>query len=550
MNPEGINKYLYVERTPTWLVRSVYFIGISTWLLVVYEYALAAFYIPFYRWVIAPFIIYFTVYQFLSFGFNLFYKRFDLKKHRLLLEHFWSGDPEEPSVDVFLPICGEDMEILLHTWESVSRLKYRNMKVYVLDDSKEDCDKHEAIAKQYGFSYFERPNKGETKKAGNLKYGYQHSDGQFIAIFDADFAPHPDFLHDLLPYMGDPRVGIVQSPQYFETTERVNKRSALEYGSAYIQECFYRFIEVVRDRFNATVCCGTCAIYRRAALDEIGGTVQVGHSEDQRTGFALQSRGWIVRYVPIILAVGLCPDNMYTYFHQQHRWCAGNVELMLDKNFWTSPVSWKTKLSYFTGFLFYLWYPLSVILSFQLFYSLFVYNRYISLAAAIPFFPYLLFAVIFAVCFATPRYRWGAIYASFARVYGYSHAIVSTLFGSSVAWISSGAKHAGISRAFRQATLALGVYVIVNAILVAIAVREGLLHLFNYNYYSVQLWLFYNLTLSGVLLWQMYRSMERVRELEVTNGTLPRSSYTAWQLKTAGLYVFLLTGVFLGIVYL
>ena len=309
MNPEGINKYLYVERTPTWLVRSVYFIGICTWLLVVYEYALAAFYIPFYRWVIAPFIIYFTVYQFLSFGFNLFYKRFDLKKHWALLETFWSEHLEEPSVDIFLPICGEDMEILLHTWESVSRLKYGNKKVYVLDDSKEDCDKHEAIAKQYGFHYFERPNKGETKKAGNLKYGYQHTDREFIAIFDADFAPHPDFLHDLLPYMSDPKVGIVQSPQYFETTERINMRSALEYGSAYVQECFYRFIEVVRDRFNATVCCGTCAIYRRAALDEIGGTVQVGHSEDQRTGFALQSRGWIVRYVPIILAVGLCPDN-------------------------------------------------------------------------------------------------------------------------------------------------------------------------------------------------------------------------------------------------
>ena len=109
-------------------------------------------------------------------------------------------------------------------------------------------------------------------------------------------------------------------------------------------------------------------------------------------------------------------------------------------------------------------------------------------------------------------------------MYGYSHAIVSTLLGSSVAWISSGAKHAGISRAFQQATLALGLYVGVNLILVAVALREGLLHLFNYNYYSVQLWLFYNLTLSGVLLWQMYRSMERAREVR-GNERHPRSLF-------------------------
>jgi len=493
MNPKDLKKYWYVDRTPTWLVRMVYAIGICTWLLVAYEYTLAAIYVPFYRYVIGPFIIFFTIYLFLSFGFNLFYRKFNLEKHSLLLKEYWNTHLDEPSVDVFLPICGEDIKILLHTWENVSRLKYANKKVYVLDDSKEECDSHKLMAERYGFIYFERPNKGETKKAGNLKYGYEHTDGEFIAILDADFAPHRDFLRELLPYMIDPKVGIVQSPQYFETTDRVNERSALEYGSAYVQECFYRFIEVVRDRFNATVCCGTCAVYRRAALDEIGGTVQVGHSEDQRTGFALQSRGWVVRYIPVILAVGLCPDNMYTYFHQQHRWCAGNVELMLDRKFWSSRVSWKTKLSYFTGFLFYLWYPLSIIFSFQLFYSLFAYNKYISLAAAMPFYPYLFFVILYTVSFATPRYRWGAVYASFARVYSYSHAIVITLFGGSVGWISSGAKHTGISSAFRQATVALGLYVVTNAILVGIALREGLLHLFNYNYYSVQTWLFYNL---------------------------------------------------------
>ena len=318
MDPNKINKYLYIDKTPTWLVRATYAIGICVWSLVLYEYTIAAMYNSFYFWVIYPFIIIFTVYLFLSFGLNLFYRRFDLKKHFPLVSQFWSTiNNNYPSVDVFLPICGEDREILIHTWENVSRLNYKNFKVYVLDDSKEGQEEHRLMAEKYGFNYFERPNKGEVKKAGNLKYGYERTNGDVIAIFDADFAPHPDFLHDLLPYMSNPKIGIVQSPQYFETSEEANKHSRLAYGSSYVQECFYRFIEVVRDRFNATVCCGTCAVYRRAALKDIGGYVQVGHSEDQRTGFALQSKGYIVKYIPIILTVGLCPDDIYTYFHQQ-----------------------------------------------------------------------------------------------------------------------------------------------------------------------------------------------------------------------------------------
>ena len=272
--------------------------------------------------------------------------------------------------------------------ENVAQLKYFNKKVYVLDDSKEGCKEHEEMAVHYGFTYLARPNKGEMKKAGNLKYGYERSRSEFIVIFDADFAPHPDFLHELLPYMGDPKVGIVQSPQYFEMTERVNKRSALEYGGANIQECFYRFIKWCGS-FSATVCCGTNAIYRRAALDVIGGTVQAGHSEDQRTGFALQSRGWTVRYVPVILAVGLCPDGVYQYFHQQHRWCTGNIDLMLSREFWQSPVSWEAKYCYITGFLFYLHHLLAIVFSLQLFWWLLLYNSKITLANGILFYPYL-----------------------------------------------------------------------------------------------------------------------------------------------------------------
>jgi cellulose synthase (UDP-forming) len=210
--------------------------------------------------------------------------------------------------------------------------------------------------------------------------------------------------------MADEKIGIVQSPQYFELGPHVHKRSVIEYGASHRQECFYRYIQVARDRFGATVCCGTNAIYRRAALDEIGGTVQAGHSEDQRTGFALQCKGWVVRYVPIILAVGLSPDGIYALYHQRHRWCAGNIELMMKKEFWTSPIDWKAKVSYATGFTFYLHHPLSILFTFQLFWVLFNYNSSIHFLGGIFFYPYLAFTLLYLFFFQTEQFRWGNLY--------------------------------------------------------------------------------------------------------------------------------------------
>ncbi len=78
------------------------------------------------------------------------------------------------------------------------------------------------------------------KKAGNLKYAYERTRGEFIVIFDADFAPHPDFLLELLPYTADPKLGIVQSPQYFDISNEAYRKSPLAYAAAYQEELFYR----------------------------------------------------------------------------------------------------------------------------------------------------------------------------------------------------------------------------------------------------------------------------------------------------------------------
>lgn len=502
-SPKYLQKYLYITKTPTWKIRTLYLFGLISWLLVLYGFRGVTSLDPFYKWFVTPVLGIITVYHLLSFGINATYRQFDIPKHRRYVREFWKRHKREPSVDIFLPICGEEMGLLKNTWTHVKNLQYKNKKVYVLDDSSSDCDAHEKLARSFKFNYIERPNKGWNKKAGNLKYAYKRTNGEFITIFDADFAPSPEFLNETLPYTSDPKVGIVQTPQFFDMSARAYKQSPLGYGAAYQEEFFYRIIQVAKDRFNSAICCGSNAIYRRSALKTIGGPVQVTASEDSRTGFALLSKGWITRYVPIILAVGKCPDNVYAYYHQQHRWCRGRSELVLSKNFRKARVSLFKKIINTTGFLAFLLRPLEILLSFQLFWVLFLYNDFISFQNSIIFYFYLFFSLYLIPLFHITKFKKEALLASSIQAFAASHSIISVFFGRRVGWIATNAKHTTISPAFRQTTIFVSVYLGLYITLIFIGLRTGDIHLFTFKYWSVQFWILWNLVLTASLLRQL-----------------------------------------------
>ena len=182
----------------------------------------------------------------------------------------------------------------------------------------DDGDRSEVLelATQFGFHYIVRPNRGDPKKAGSLQYAFARTSGDYIVILDADFCPRPDFLRYLVPYFDDPTIGIVQSPQYFDSGENLNW---IERTAGATQELFYRWILPSRDRFDAAVCVGTCALYRREALAAAGGFAQIEHSEDIHTGLQLMEAGYRTRYVPAVVANGLCPSDMAGFLNQQYR---------------------------------------------------------------------------------------------------------------------------------------------------------------------------------------------------------------------------------------
>ncbi|MFD0744939.1 glycosyltransferase family 2 protein [Phytohabitans flavus] len=290
-------------------------------------------------------------YYLISLAVNIGTPGFDMARHRRLVEE-WA--PEQyPSVDVFLPVCGEAIPVLHNTWRHVHRMAAYypgRVHVYVLDDSA--STEREALALGFGFVYQRRPNRGWYKKAGNLRYAYQRTLGEHILVLDADFTPRADMLEQLLPYLDtDPELGIVQSPQYFRVSR---DQGWLERGAAAVQELFYRSVQVSRQRHEAAICVGSCALYRRSALDEMGGSTLIEHSEDVHTGFDVRRRGWRVRYVPVPLAVGLCPSDLNSFFTQQYRWCAGSMSLLSSTKFWNLPMGIRQRLSYFSGFCYYL----------------------------------------------------------------------------------------------------------------------------------------------------------------------------------------------------
>ncbi|KAG5183995.1 nucleotide-diphospho-sugar transferase [Tribonema minus] len=304
----------------------------------------------------APIALLITAYLFISyFAVGVWGKDMNFDDHQKLLAEC---SDYTPTVDVFLPSCGEPIEVIQNTFDHVARMEWdpSKLRVHVLDDGNRPKS-IEALARQYHFNYIRRHNPGHMKKAGNLRHAFAHTDGDLIVIFDADFCPRKDFLQHTVPYFTFPDVCIVQTPQYFTVKPT---QTWVERGAGSIQVLFYCLIQQNRQRFNATICVGSCAVYRRTALAPLGGTANVGFSEDCYTGFLLTDAGWRVQYLPLPLSMGTCPDEKKAFFTQNYRWCTGSLMLTTSAEFWHSNLTAAQKMCYATGGLYYCATALSI----------------------------------------------------------------------------------------------------------------------------------------------------------------------------------------------
>ncbi|WP_457029030.1 glycosyltransferase family 2 protein [Kitasatospora sp. P5_F3] len=275
-------------------------------------------------------------------------RRLTRQSHEVLVNAWHPA--ELPTVDLYLPTCGEPLDVLENAYRAVAAIDWPGaLTVWVLDDG--DRTEVAGLAAEYGYEYVVRPNRGHLKKAGNLNHVLTLSSAEYIAILDADFAPRPDFLRHLVPYFADPRTGIVQSPQCFDTDETMGwiQRAA---GSA--QEWFFRWIQPSRDASDAAICCGSNAVYRRTAIDAADGFAKLEHSEDLFTGLALYAQGFRTLYVPVLVAKGTSPDNLASFVNQQYRWAMGNLHLLSTPELKRIRAPWRMRLCFYEGIVGYL----------------------------------------------------------------------------------------------------------------------------------------------------------------------------------------------------
>lgn len=196
-------------------------------------------------------------------------------------------------------------------------------KTYILDDGGSDLVKK--LAKELGAYYIARKEHSDAK-AGNVNHGLSQTHADFFVILDADHVPKKDFITKLLPYMDDSKLAMVQSPQYF-----ANRDEFIPSGTAQAQDVFYRYICPAKNISNAVFSVGTNVIFRREAIEEIGGIAR-NKSEDIWTTFLLHKAGWKTLFVNEVLAIGEAPNTIIAFFKQQRRWAKGGLEMLIHNN--------------------------------------------------------------------------------------------------------------------------------------------------------------------------------------------------------------------------
>jgi cellulose synthase (UDP-forming) len=174
-------------------------------------------------------------------------------------------------------------------------------------------------------------------------------------------------------FLRDPRLGLVQTPHQFYSPDPFEKNLGQFRRVPNEDELFHRLVQDGNDLWNASFFCGSCAVLRRSALDEIGGIAVETVTEDAHTALRMQRRDWNTAYINVPQAAGLATESLAAHIGQRIRWARGMTQILRIENpLFASGLSVSQRLCYFnatTHFLFAL--PRLIFLTVPLVYLLF-----------------------------------------------------------------------------------------------------------------------------------------------------------------------------------
>jgi cellulose synthase/poly-beta-1,6-N-acetylglucosamine synthase-like glycosyltransferase len=256
---------------------------------------------------------------------------------------------EFPAVTVQLPIYNE-LYVAERIINAVARLDYPAdlLQIQVLDDSTDETKSIVATAVEahrnrgVNIVHLVRSNR-EGYKAGALQMGLAQAEGEYIAMFDADFVPPADFLKQMLPAF-KPNTAFVQA-RWGHLNRDYSLLTALQsvaIDGHFVVEQFARWVSGLWFNFN-----GTAGVWRRIALEDAGGWSSDTLTEDLDISYRALLKGWSAEYLRDVVIPAELPVSMIAFRRQQHRWARGSLEcaLKLGPRVWATSTSLKMKLS-------------------------------------------------------------------------------------------------------------------------------------------------------------------------------------------------------------
>jgi cellulose synthase (UDP-forming) len=269
---------------------------------------------------------------------------------------------EVPRVDVFIPTFREPRELLRRTLLGAKALDWPNLRIFVLDDGARPW--LEALCREEGVRYIAR-HTGQDAKAGNynnaLAITRDMDPAPFILCLDADFVPFKNLLYRTMGLLlEDAKVAIVQTPQYFFNPDpsQANLMATKEWVDD--QRFFFDVLQPSMDAFDTSFCVGTSCVWRRAAVDAIGGVPVGSVIEDVHLSFKLMAHGWITRYLNERLSNGLSAETIGEFVVQRVRWGIGCTQalwvpygpLALNKLTWAQRLQYLATIAYWMNMVF------------------------------------------------------------------------------------------------------------------------------------------------------------------------------------------------------
>ncbi|MEO7348878.1 MAG: glycosyltransferase family 2 protein [Terrimesophilobacter sp.] len=257
-----------------------------------------------------------------------------------------------PSVDVFITTYSESKAVLEPTIAGAMSIRYPgSVTVYLCDDGSRSEVKE--LAQRYGAKYLEREEHLHAK-AGNLNNALTHSTGTLVATLDADMIPTADFLEKIVGHFTDEKLAFVQAPQAFHNQDAFQYNLFSGDALPNEQDLFMKTLQSGKQRYNAVMYVGSNTVFRRTALESIGGFATGVITEDMATGMLLQAAGYHTLFAPDIVAAGLAPESFADLLTQRTRWARGNIQTARKWNPLTLPgMSWMQRWIYSDGIVYW-----------------------------------------------------------------------------------------------------------------------------------------------------------------------------------------------------